>query len=231
MSTTSTSFNLNGINLTNGQGIDVSTIVGQMVTAASVPETQWQAQQATINGQISDLNTLESSTTTLENDISALQDPVGAVTARSATSSDSSLVSASAGAGTAIGNHTVVVNSLATTSSYYTDEVASASTALASGSFNITVGSGPANTITINSSDNTLTGLASAINNQNIGVTASVVTDANGARLALVSQSSGAAGDLNISNTSSGLSFGFTKAATGANASLDSGWRACKQRK
>lgn len=223
---TSTTFNLNGINLTNGQGIDVSTIVGQMVTAASVPETQWQAQQSTIQGQISDLNVLQSSTTTLENDIAALQAPVGAVTSRSVTSSDSDLVSASASAGTTVGNHTIVVNSLATTSSYYSGEIASATTALQPGSFNITVGTGPANPITIDSSDNTLTGLASAINNQNIGVTASVVTDANGARLALVSQSSGAAGDLNITDESASTSstsdaaLTFTKATTGANASL-----------
>jgi flagellar hook-associated protein 2 len=216
----STGINLNGINLLNGQGIDVSSIVSQMVTAASVPETQWQSQQSSIQGQISDLNVLQSSTTTLENDLAALQDPVGSVTSRSVTSSDSSLVSASASAGSAIGNHTVVVNSLATTSSYYTGEVASATTTLASGTFDLSVGGGTANTITIDSSDNTLTGLASAINNQNLGVTASVVTDANGARLALVSQSSGAAGDLSVTNASSGLSFGFTKAATGTNASL-----------
>ena len=216
----STGISLNGINLLNGQGINVSSIVSQMVTAASVPETQWQSQQSTINGQISDLKVMESSTTTLENDLTALADPVGAVTSRSVTSSDSSLVSASAEPGTTAGNHTVVVNSLATTSSYYTGEVASASTTLASGTFNLSIGGGKANTITINSSDNTLTGLASAINNQNLGVTASVVTDANGARLALVSQSSGAAGDLSISGASSGLSFGFTKAATGTNASL-----------
>jgi flagellar hook-associated protein 2 len=212
--------NLNGINLLNGQGINVSSLVGQLVTAASVPITQWQAQQTSIQTQISDLNILDSGTTTLANDINALKDPAGAVTSRSVTSSDSSLVSATATAGSTVGSHTVVVNNLATTSSYYTNSIASSSTQLASGSFNISVGSSPANAITIDSTDNTLTGLAAAINNKNIGVTASVITDANGARLALVSQSSGAAGDLNVSN---GAILTLTSTPSVTNVTLASG--------
>jgi flagellar hook-associated protein 2 len=226
-----TGINLSGMNLLNGQGVNVSSLVSQLVTAASVPETQWQSQQTSIQTQISDLNILDQSTTTLLSDVNALQDPGGAVTSRNVNSSDSGLVSATATDGTAVGNHTIVVNSLATTSSYYTDEVASANTVLDSGSFSLTVGTGPANTITIDSTDNTLSGLATAINNQNIGVTASVVTDANGARLALVSQSSGVAGDLNITgslgvttvnsnNVSTDSTINFNKPVTGANASL-----------
>jgi flagellar hook-associated protein 2 len=222
-SSTSTSglINLSGMNLTNGQGIDVTTLVNSLVTAASVPIAQWQTEQTTLNGQINDLQVIETSVTSLENDLKTLKDPAGAVTSRTATSSDTSLVTASAVSATSLGSHTVVVNNLATTSSYYSNEVASSSTTLASGTFDITVGNGTANTITIDSSDNTLSGLADSINNQNIGVTASVITDANGSRLALVSQSSGTAGDLSISNVSTGeTSLQFTKAVTGKNASL-----------
>ena len=222
-STTSTSglINMNGFNLTNGQGINVATIVNELVSAASVPETQWEAQETTVSSQISDLNTIESNVKQLLSDVTSLSDPAGEVASRTATSSDTSLVSASAVSATAVGDHTVVVSNLATTSSYYTGEVTSASTQLASGTFDITVGSGKTNTITIGSSNNTLTGLASSINKMNIGVTASVVTDANGARLALVSQSSGAAGDLTVADTTTGGSgLSFTKAVTGVNASL-----------
>jgi flagellar hook-associated protein 2 len=82
----------------------------------------------------------------------------------------------------------------------------------------VQVGSNPATTVTVDSTNNTLSQLATTINNQNIGVTASVVQDSNGYRLALVSTASGAPGDIAVSGNTTGLS--FTKAVTGTNASL-----------
>jgi flagellar hook-associated protein 2 len=110
----------------------------------------------------------------------------------------------------------VVVNSLATTASWYSQEEASGSTQLTDGtSFAITTG-GTTTTINIGSGNDTLNELASSINNQSLGVTASVVTDSNGARLSLVANSSGSASNFTVSG--SGLS--FTQAQTGADASL-----------
>ena len=80
------------------------------------------------------------------------------------------------------------------------------------------MGSKTAATVTVDSTNNTLSQLASAINNQNIGVTASVIQDSNGYRPALVSTASGAPGDITVSGNTSGLS--FTKGVTGTNASL-----------
>jgi flagellar hook-associated protein 2 len=106
---------------------------------------------------------------------------------------------------------------LATTSSYYTDAVPANST-LAAGTFSVAVGGAAATPITIDATNNTLAGLAAAINNKNAGVLASVISDANGSRLAIVSQTTGAAGDLTVSANSSGLN--FNKAVTGSNAAL-----------
>ena len=128
------------------------------------------------------------------------------------------IATATASNSTPVGSHTVVVNNLATSSSYYSGAVASSTTALAAGTFTIQVGSQPAATITIDATNNTLDGLAAAITNANLGVTASVVNDSNGARLAIVSNTSGAASDLTVNNGSSGLT--FTKGATGTDASL-----------
>jgi flagellar hook-associated protein 2 len=80
------------------------------------------------------------------------------------------------------------------------------------------VGSNVAATVTVDSTNNTLTQLAATINNQNIGVSASVIQDSNGYRLALVSTASGAPGDIAVSGNTTSLS--FTKAVTGTNASL-----------
>jgi flagellar hook-associated protein 2 len=80
------------------------------------------------------------------------------------------------------------------------------------------VGSNLAATVTVDSTNNTLSQLADSINSQNIGVSASVIQDSNGYRLALVSTTSGAPGDVTVSGNTTNLS--FTKAVTGANASL-----------
>jgi flagellar hook-associated protein 2 len=80
------------------------------------------------------------------------------------------------------------------------------------------VGSNAAATVTVDSTNNTLSQLAATINNQDIGVSASVIQDSNGYRFALVSTASGAPGDITVSGNTTGLS--FTKAITGTNASL-----------
>ena len=67
-----------------------------------------------------------------------------------------------------------------------------------SGTLTLAVGSGAAQTITIDSSDNTLSSLADAINSGNYGVTANVITTSGGERLSLVSNTSGAAGDIAV---------------------------------
>ena len=64
-----------------------------------------------------------------------------------------------------------------------------------------------------------MAGLAQTINStSNIGVVANVITDATGARLSIVSSTSGAPGDLTVTPSAGVLS--FTKPVTGANASL-----------
>ena len=61
-------------------------------------------------------------------------------------------------------------------------------------------------TITPGSND-TLTTLAQSINSQNLGVNASVVIDANGSRLALVSQSTGTPGALALTSNNTSVDF------------------------
>ena len=79
------------------------------------------------------------------------------------------------------------------TSSDYLDPIANASDTLA-GSVTFQVGSGASTTITVDSSSNTLSTLAAAINSAGAGVTASVISDSSGSRLSLVSGTSGVPG-------------------------------------
>jgi len=204
--------------LGTGQGIDVTSTVNQLIANLRGPEQVWQTQQQILSGQSTALTQLNTEVTALSNAIDTLDDPAGALTSRAVTSSQPGIATATASNSTPVGSHTVVVNNLASSASYYSGAVASSTTTLAAGSFTIQVGNQPATTITIDATNNTLDGLAAAITNANIGVTASVVNDSNGARLAIVSNASGAASDLTINNVDSGLT--FTKGATGTDASL-----------
>jgi len=129
----------------------------------------------------------------------------------------------SASASAIAGTHTVVVNNLASTSSGYLAPIANVSDTL-SGSIALQVGSGTAKTIDISTlSDQTLAGLAAAINSSGMGITASVLTDSSGSRLSLVSGTSGANGNITVSaNTISdgATSLAYAAAVTGADASL-----------
>ena len=205
-----------------GTGINVQSVVAQIIAADSAPLTDMQNQQSTFNSQTSALQNIGSLLSTLQTSIQALSDVNSPVEAQAATSSDTNVLTATASDAATPGTHTITVTNLATTSSYYTkNEQSSATSTLAAGSFQLLApGATAPTTIPVNSTSgtNTLNGLVSYINGQNLGVTASVVTDAGGSRLSIVSNSSGTAGDFTISNDTVGL--GFTKPVTGINANV-----------
>ncbi|HUN60844.1 MAG TPA: flagellar filament capping protein FliD [Candidatus Sulfotelmatobacter sp.] len=186
-----------------GQGIDVQEFVQYAVADQEAVITSLQSQQSTLDSQTTELSTIESDMSSLDTALQALSDPLGALAAQTVTSSDSGVISGTADSTASTGTHTITVSNLATTSSYYSDEVPSDSTTV-SGSLSIAVDGGTAVNVPIDASDNTttLSGIASYINSQsNLGVTATVVQDANGARLALVSNTSGASGALTVTGS------------------------------
>jgi flagellar hook-associated protein 2 len=199
-------------------GIDVTSAVSSAVTAAEGPENIWNAEITTLQSQTSDLTQIQTATTNLDNDMQSLNNLTGPLSASTVASSNSSVVTATAASGSAAGNNTVVVKNLASTASFTSTTVASATAALPSESFTITDGSGNAATITTGSGVNTLTDLETAVNSAGLGVTASIINDTSGARLAITSNTSGSTGNFTV--TSTGTSFDFGTAVTGNNASL-----------
>jgi len=201
----------------NSNTINVQNLLTSVEQANAIPMDLLEQKQNTLQSQSSLLTSIEGDINALATTVSALSNTSGSINSLTATSSNSDLVTATADPTATPGTHSIVVNSLATTSSYYTDPV-DPNTAITAGSFQIAVGGNAAATVTIDGTDNTLSGLAAAINGQKIGVTASVINDANGSRLALVSNTSGASGRITISNNTTSLS--FNSAVTGDNASL-----------
>ena len=211
---------------TSGAGFNVSSTVATIVSNLQKVETPWQNQLTSLHSQDSVLSTLGTMFSNLSNDLSALTDFQGVLAQKTGSSSDTNVLQlTSASSSASAGTHTVVVNSLAQTASGYMTTVTNAGDTL-SGGITIQVGNGPAKTITLGTSNDTLAGLASAINSSGAGVTASVLTDSSGSRLSIVSNTSGASGNISISSNSivdtsnSNTALSYTSTVTGSDASL-----------
>jgi flagellar hook-associated protein 2 len=210
-----------------GSGIDTSALVTSLVSASFDPkDSALKTKEDANTAKISSLGTLSSGIDAFAN---ALQQLVAGGTLRSQPStSDSSVVTATAQAGASIGTLAaqIDVRQVATAQSLVSGYVSGSTTAVGTGQLTLTVGTGGSAqsfNVTIDSSNNTLAGLATAINATNSGttpsgLTATVVTDANGARL-IVKGQSGAANSFTISGdanaTSSGL-IAYASTGTGA---------------
>jgi flagellar hook-associated protein 2 len=225
---------LNPSSILSGQGIDVSSLVEQAMSESNGQLTGWQNELTTLESQASDLTSINSDLTGLQNAVNALADPLGALTAQSATSSDPDVLTATADSSAVTGNHTIVVSNLATAGEIYTADVAGGAdasflpTGSTGGDLQLQIGgsSGQTEDIPITPGVNdTLNTLASYINTQSTqngwGVTATVVTDANGARLAISSSTTGTAGALAITSNSTNLTFEAPVGGTNANVTVD----------
>jgi len=201
---------------TSGAGFDVSSTVTSILAIQQGIETPWKTQLTSLEAQNTAFSTIGTDLATLSTSLQSLTDLEGVTAEKEGASSNTDVLSLSSASPTAsAGSHSIVVNSLAQTSSVYTSAVSDASDTL-SGSLSIQVGSGAAQTITVDSSSNTLATLEAAINAAGIGVQASLVSDTTGTRLSLVSSTSGSAGQLTVTSN-------LTDATTATNVTTQAG--------
>ena len=208
---------------TSGQGFDVATTVSQIQAAAAAVENPWNSELTSLQAQDAVFTSLGTDLSTLTSSLQTLTDFEGVFSEKEGSSSDPNTISLSSASSTATaGSHTVVVNSLATTSSEVSNAITNASDTLA-GSITITA-NGKTQQIDVSSNSNTLSSLAAAINSAGAGVTATVLSDSTGSRLSLVSANSGAAGQITLSSSLSdattGGIVGFTSSQAGQDASI-----------
>lgn len=211
-----------GINFgaaSSGQGFDVASTVTAILASEQAIEAPWKSQLSALQAQDAVFSTLGSGLSTLTTALQALTDFSGVLAQKQGASSDTNVLALSSATATAVaGSHTILVNTLAQTSSEYSDTLVNGADTL-SGSLTI-----QGHTITIDSGNNTLASLASAINIAGIGVNASVITDVSGSRLSIVSGASGSAGQLAMSSaltdSTTGNVINFNTGQTGQDASL-----------
>ena len=191
---------------TSTPGIDVTSAVAAAIYADRGPERAWQADQTTLTSQTTALTAIQTATSAIETDMQSLNTLNGPLSSRTVASSNSNYVTATAADGTTLGDHTVVVNSLAATAAWYSDSESSPTATLPTSSVTITT-AGASVTIqtgTGNPGDN-LNDLATAIDNAttstgaSLNLSATVVTASTGSRLAIVAKSAGAASDFSVS--------------------------------
>ncbi|MCL5742238.1 MAG: flagellar filament capping protein FliD [Acidovorax defluvii] len=182
-------------------GLDVKSIISQLVTLEKRPLDTLKLQAATVNTKISAFGQIKSLVSTLADAASKLTSVTGwnGVTT---TSSDSKFVSATAVGGTLPTTFSVEVQSLAKAQATASAALLPAGGALGAGTVRLelgkwsgspasfTPGSGQPVEITISATDK-LSDVASKINGSGAGVTATILTDASGERLLLRSKSTG----------------------------------------
>jgi flagellar hook-associated protein 2 len=188
----------------NGASIDTGALVTQLTAAQkSSLETPITTKQATNTAQISAVATLTSDLNTFSTSLNTLIQ--GGTLQTQPVSSDTSVMTVAAVAGTPVGalNQSITVNALAAAQSLKSSGY-SATQAFDSGTLTITAGSGSPVTINVDSSNNTLAGIAQSINAQKAGVTASVVTGSDGTATLVLKGATGAANSFTIVSSDTG---------------------------
>ena len=212
-----------GINFgsaTSGAGFDVASTVAGILSSARAPEAAWQARSTALGKQDAVLTTLGTDLSALSTSLSSLTNFDGVFAGKRSGVSDTTVLAISSTDTSAIaGTHSLTVQQLAQTSSQYSNAFA-ASTTL-NGTLTIQVGNGAVNQVALGSGGQTIAGLASAINAAQAGVTASVVSDRNGSRLSITSNTQGAAGQITLGGSvtdGSGNALTFVSSQSGQDA-------------
>lgn len=211
---------------TGNSSLDVSSLVTALVNSKIAGQTSaLAAQQSKDNTMLSAYGALSSALTALQSGVASLADG-SALSTFSATATGKGLT-ATAGVGATAGSYSVDVTQIAA-SQTLSSAAFGASTKLGTGTLTIGVGSGTMS-ISLDDTNNTLAGIASAINssNSNPGVTATVVTGTDGAHLVLRSSTTGAANTINVSTSNvttdnglSSLGVTSTPSTTGGTSSI-----------
>ena len=180
-----------------GSGLDLEALVTSLMAVESKPLTALQTKVASYTSKISALGTLKSKLSDLQTAAAAMKTSVGEsalskFASYTATTSDTDIATASATTGAVAGTYELEIQQLAraqrfaltTPTASTTDPVGTVGDTL---TFDFATPDSEGNsrsvTITLDSTNNSLTGLRNAINNADMGVTATIINGTDGAQL------------------------------------------------
>jgi flagellar hook-associated protein 2 len=207
-----------------GSGLDVNSIVSQLMTVEQQPLTLLNQKETDFQAKLSAFGTLRGALSSFQSSVQSL-DSLDKFQTFTATGSNPAVLTATAGTGAASGAYSFNVTQTAQAQSLEAVGQTTTTAAIGSGStttltfdfgtisgglltagvysgatFNQDASQG-SGTVTIDSSNNSLQGIRDAINAANIGVSASIIKDGSSApnRLVLTNTATGAAHSVRVS--------------------------------
>jgi len=186
-----------------GSGIDVESLVSQLVAAEGQPATnRLNTKEAKLQADLSAYGSLKSALSSFQTTVQSLNDPADFL-ARTSTSSNTDLFSVSASSTATPGNYTIEVEQLAQAAKVRSGDFVDGETeVVGTGTLTISLGSDSFE-LTIDDSNKTLEDIAQAINNadDNPGIEASIINVDGGSRLVLTSDKVGSTNTITIAAT------------------------------
>ncbi|WP_420477198.1 flagellar filament capping protein FliD [Noviherbaspirillum sp. ST9] len=210
-----------------GSNLDINSIITQLMSVEQQPLVALAKKEASFQAKLTAVGTLKGALSSFQSATRALADPAKFQSMRT-TAADATIVSASGSATAVPGTYSLEVTKLAQAQKLATAGQANSNTAIGNGTltfdfgtignvppgtFNSTTGqytgasftsSGSGTkTVTIDATNNSLSGIRDAINKAKIGVTATIVNDGGTSpyRLVLTENSTGKASSMKISVT------------------------------
>jgi len=184
-------------------GLDTNSLIAGLVKAEQGPTNLLQSQKAKLQAQQSAYTTLTSSLGKLRTAAQSLS-LSSDFSKRSSDVSDPTVLSASVDSTAQTGVAHIVVDTLAKAQSIRSTSFASSTAAIGTGKLTIAVGS-TSTEVTIDGTNNSLTGLKEAINNSSAAVTASIVnvgpTGAPDFRVVIQGKNTGTANAVTVSSS------------------------------
>lgn len=215
-----------------GSGLDIETLVAQLVLAETAPaSTRLASKEATYQAELSALGSLKGALSAFDGSLAAVSN-TGTFQAKSASSSDSLNLTATATTQAASGSYSLTISNIARAQSLVANAgFGDSSENLGTGTITISI-NGVDTEIQIGTAEQSLEGVANAINESDAKASAAVVFDGTNYRLALTAEETGLSNTISIAvsddaggnEDSSGLSriasANLTETVTALDASL-----------
>lgn len=204
-----------------GSGLNISSLVSSLVSAEISPQqTLLQNNQSADQSTISALGSIKSALSSLQTAVDAITTG-GALSQLSAASSANTVFSASADNTAVAGSYQVQIQTLAQANKLKSPAFSSSSAAVGTGPYTFTAG-GKSFSVTLDASNDTLVGLAGAINgaSDNSGVAATVVNGSDGSYLLLSATQTGTANAVSV-DSASPIAFSSVQPAADATGTID----------
>ncbi|MGD8525645.1 MAG: flagellar filament capping protein FliD [Thioalkalispiraceae bacterium] len=192
-----------------GSGLDINGIIAQIMQLEQIPLKKLEAKQQSFEDQISSYGKIKSALSKFQDAAQELNN-TNKFNAFSATSADEAIFTTSASSGAQPGSYQIEVLNLAVAHKQASTAFADFDTTTigtAGDTATFQVGTDPANSFTVDIGGKTLSEIRTEINEaaDNVGVTATIVTEDTGSRLILTSDETGTANSISTSYSGADL--------------------------